>query len=148
MTRFRLLRRARDDAGRLDGKGSARGSEEGDGAQSPQSQQSPAKDSAAEAEEEAAAAAAAEKEKAEKEKAEREKAEKEKAEKEKAAVRCRPLLPELFLFCQSFIRRRPRYSVPCVPSWESRLRSSRLRPKQKHRPRSASRSSLRLLDAG
>ena len=28
----------------------------------------------------------------------------------------------------------------------SRLRSSRLRPKQKHRPRSASRSSLRLLD--
>ena len=144
MTRFRLLRRARDDAGRSDGKGSARGSEEGDGAQSPQS---PAKDSAAEAEEEAAAAAA-EKEKAEKEKAEREKAEKEKAEKEKAAVRCRPLLPELFLFCQSFIRRRRRYSVPCVPSWESRLRSSRLRPKQKHRPRSASRSSLRLLDAG
>ena len=138
-----MLRRARDDAGRSDGKGSARGSEEGDGAQSPQSQQSPAKDSAAEAEEEAAAAAAAEKEKAE-----REKAEKEKAEKEKAAVRCRPLLPELFLFCQSFIRRRPRYSVPCVPSWESRLRSSRLRPKQKHRPRSASRSSLRLLDAG
>ena len=145
MTRFRLLRRARDDAGRSDGKGSARGSEEGDGAQSPQSQQSPAKDSAAEAEEEAAAAAAAEKEKAEKEKAEREKAEKEKAEKEKAAVRCRPLLPELFLFCQSFIRRRRRYSVPCAPSWGCRLRSSRLRPKQKHRPRSASRSSLRLL---
>jgi len=83
-----LLRRARDDAERSDGKGSARGSEEGDGAQSPQSQQSPAKDSAAEAEAAAAAAAAA----AEKEKAEREKAEKEKAEKEKAAVRCRPLL--------------------------------------------------------
>ena len=85
-----MSRSARGDAERSDGKGSARGSEEEDGgAQSPQSQQSPAKDSAAEAEE---AAAAAEKEKAEKEKAEREKAEKEKAEKEKAAVRRHPLL--------------------------------------------------------